>query len=86
MGILKDLKIIKHSLLRQTYFAELEETNDSDTFDSKASCPVCLIPDNYMYNKGFYMNGQKVHRIIIGVAAVAFVGYGVYQGLKKMRH
>jgi GR25 family glycosyltransferase involved in LPS biosynthesis len=81
---MKGLTIIKHALLRQTYFAEVEESDDSDTFDSKLSCPVCLIPDNYLYNGGIYMNGQNLHRVLVGVAAAAFVGYGVYKGMKKL--
>ena len=82
---LKGMTIIKHPKLRQTYFAELEGTDDSDTFDSKFSCPVCLIPDNYMYNGGVYMDGRKLHRLLIGVSAATFIGVGVYYGLKKGR-
>jgi high-affinity Fe2+/Pb2+ permease len=37
-----------------------------------------------MYNGGFYMSGYNVHRVIVGVAAAAFIGYGIYRGMKKL--
>ncbi len=80
---LKGLKVIRHSKLRQTYFAEVEKTDDSDTFDTKFSCPVCLIPDNYMFT-GFFMSNLQLHRAAVGVAAAGIVGYGLYQGWKKL--
>lgn len=77
---MKGMTIINHPTLRQSYFAERDETDDSDTFDSKYSCPVCLIPDNYMWN-GFYYSNEQVHRILVGVAAAGVVGYAVYKKL-----
>jgi glycosyl transferase family 25 len=79
---LKGLRIIRHWALRMTYFAEQTEENDSDTFDSKKSCPVCYIPDNFP-EVGFYMPYWRLSRMIVGATALGFVGYGAYLGMKK---
>lgn len=81
---LKGLRLIRHSALRQTYFAEVEKTDDSDTFDTKFSCPVCMIPDNYLFT-GFFMSNLQLHRAAVGAAAAGIIGYGLYQGWKKLR-
>jgi glycine/D-amino acid oxidase-like deaminating enzyme len=79
---LKNLKIIKHWALRMRYFQELNEIEDSDTFDGKKSCPVCFIPDNYP-QVGFYMPYWKLIEILIGMSALGVVGFGAYLGMKK---
>jgi hypothetical protein len=79
---LKGLRVIKHWALRMTYFAEANEREDSDTFDGKKSCPLCAIPDYYQQH-GFYMPYWKLTRMFVGGAALGFVAYGAYLGMKK---
>jgi glycosyl transferase family 25 len=77
---LKGLYIIKHDAFRMTYFAEVEQVEDSNTMNSTFSetCPVCVIPDFYQ-NEGFYLNYHNFSRMAVAVAALAFVGYGYYK-------
>jgi GR25 family glycosyltransferase involved in LPS biosynthesis len=81
---MKGLRVIRHASLRVTYFAEAEEGDDSDTFDTRLSCPVCLVPDNYLFT-GMFMTRTQIHRAAIGALAAGFIGYGVYLGMKKLR-
>jgi hypothetical protein len=78
---IKGLRILRHSALRMTYAAEEKENMDSDTFDSRKSCPVCYIPDRYP-EVGFYMSYNKLYRMMVGLTAVGFVGYGWWLGQK----
>lgn len=77
---LKGLYIIKHEAFRMTYFSEIEEVADSNTMNSTfaETCPVCVIPDNYMWD-GFYINYHQASRTLVALAALAFVGYGYYK-------
>lgn len=79
----KGLKIIKHWALRMRYAAELTQEDDSDTFDTMKSCPLCYLPDNYP-DHGFYISYDKLTRILIGVTALGFVGYGYYRSKKTV--
>jgi hypothetical protein len=79
---LKGLRIIKHWALRMGYFAELTEEADSDTFDSKKSCPVCYIPDD-LGDDGFYMTYDSMARMTAGLVALGFVGLGAYMGMRR---
>jgi hypothetical protein len=80
---LKGLRIIRHASLRQSYFAELGKTEDSDTFDSRDSCPVCIVPDNFMYT-GYYLSPVQAHRASVALLAIGIIGYGIYRGWKKL--
>jgi hypothetical protein len=79
---MRGLRIIKHWALRIGYFQELTLEDDSDTFDSRKSCPVCYIPDDYP-DVGFYMSYERLTRMFVGATALAVVGYGAYLGMKK---
>jgi hypothetical protein len=79
---LKGLKVVRHAGLRMTYFAELEEEGDSDTFDSMKSCPVCYIPDDYS-ERGFYMSYWRMNRMVVGLAAVGVIGYAWWRSSKN---
>jgi len=74
---LKGLMIVKHPKLRMTYFQELTESDDSDTFDSFLSCPVCIVPDKYPYS-GLYIPNAILERGLVAIAALGFVGAGLY--------
>lgn len=82
---LKGLRIVRHWALRMGYHQELTLEEDSDTFDSRKSCPVCYIPDNYP-EVGFYMSYGRFVRMIVGATALGFVGYGAYLGMKRRSH
>jgi GR25 family glycosyltransferase involved in LPS biosynthesis len=73
---LKSLRIIQHPALRMSYFAEQADEMDSDTFDSRKSCPVCYIPDDFT-DHGFYMTYWKFNRVMAGLLAVGIVGAGL---------
>lgn len=81
---LKGLKIVKHPALRMGYFAELTEEQDSDTFDSRKSCPVCQIPDNQP-EVGFQMSYMRLGGIIAAMSALSIVGLGGWLSGKKFR-
>ena len=74
---LHGLKIIRHSQLRMKYSMELTQSDDSDTFDSFKSCPVCMIPDTFP-NTGLYMSSQTLERALISISAVGLILYGLY--------
>lgn len=74
---LNGLKIIKHSQLRMMYSMELTQSDDSDTFDSFKSCPVCMIPDSFL-STGLYMSSQTIERAIISITALSIILYGLY--------
>ena len=80
---LKGLKLIRHWALRMTYFAELTEGDDSDTWDSRNSCPVCYIPDRYP-QVGFYMSYMRLGSILAAGAALGFVSLAGYVSGKKL--
>ena len=75
---MKGLRIIRHASLRQSYFAELDKTDDSDTFDSRDSCPVCTVPNDFMYT-AYYLAPYQLHRASVAILAVGIIGYGVYR-------
>lgn len=79
---LKGLRIVKHWSLRMGYEAERTEELDSDTFDSRKSCPTCYVPDN-MDDVGFYMTYYKLNRMAVGLAALAVVGLGGWLAAKR---
>ncbi len=80
--MLKGLKIVKHSALRIGYAAEVTEAEDSDTFDTRKSCPVCVVPDT-MIEDGFYMSYWKMWRATVGLAALGAVAVGAFLGSKR---
>lgn len=75
----KNLQIISHPSLRMTYFAERDASEDSDTFDSLKSCPVCVVPDT-MREDGLYISYNKLARILVGVSALAAISIGAMLG------
>ncbi len=79
---LKGLRIIQHWALRLSYEAEEAEAMDSDTFDSRKSCPVCYIPDDYP-NHGFYVSYGKAYRAMAGLVALGIVGAGYFVAGRK---
>ena len=81
-SLFKGLKIIKHSDLRIQYAAELTEEDDSDTFDTRKSCPVCVVPDP-MTEHGFYMSYNYMWRAMVGAAALSAVALGAFLGAKR---
>lgn len=81
-ALFKGLQIVKHSALRMGYAAEITEADDSDTFDSRKSCPVCVVPDT-MLEDGFYMSYHSMWRAIVGAAAFSAVALGAFLGSKR---
>lgn len=81
-SLVKGLKIVKHVSLRIQYAAELTEEDDSDTFDTRKSCPVCVVPDP-MTEHGFYMSYHSMWRAIVGAAALSAVALGAFLGAKR---
>lgn len=81
-SLVKGLKIVKHSDLRIGYAAEITEAEDSDTFDNRKSCPVCVVPDT-MIEDGFYMSYWKMWRATVGLAALGAVAVGAFLGAKR---
>lgn len=81
-SLFKGLKIVKHSSLRMTYAAEITEAEDSDTFDTRKSCPVCVVPDP-MQEHGFYMSYHSMWRALVGAAALSAVAVGAFLGSKR---
>jgi hypothetical protein len=79
---LRGLKLVRHAGIRMTYFAEVAEEADSDTFDSIKSCPTCYIPDDF-YEHGFYLSYWKLNRMLVGLAAVGVVGYAWWRSTKN---
>ena len=73
---LNKLKIIRHPDLRMKYSMELTQSDDSDTFDSFKSCPVCMIPDTFP-STGLYMSAQTLERAMISISAIIIVLYGL---------
>jgi hypothetical protein len=57
---------------------ELTLSDDSDTFDSFKSCPVCMIPDSFP-ESGLYMTPQTIERVIISIGAISIIVYGLIQ-------
>ena len=81
---IKGLKMIRHPSLRMPFSMEFKKENDSDTFDSRLSCPVCYIPDNYA--RSMYMfkrNGYPAYAV--SALAVAIVGYGLWKMLRNTK-
>ena len=74
---LKGLKLIRHPNLRMRYSMEITQQDDSDTFDSFKSCPVCMIPDSFL-TSGLYISGQTTERAIISLGALGIILYGLY--------
>jgi hypothetical protein len=81
---LKGLRIVKHWSLRMGYFAEQTEEADSDTFDSKKSCPVCYVPDD-LPDVGAFISYDSMARMTAGLVALGFVGLGAYIGVLRRR-
>jgi len=73
---LKGLKILRHSDLRMKYSMELSQEDDSDTFDSFKSCPVCMIPDTFP-NTGLYMSPIVLERAIISIIVIGIFTTGL---------
>jgi hypothetical protein len=78
---LKGLYIIKHDQFRMTYFAEVEQVEDSNTMNSTfaETCPVCVIPDRYP-EVGMYLNYYQASRMAVALGALAVIGYGYWKG------
>jgi hypothetical protein len=74
---LKGLKLIRHADLRIQYSMELSQSDDSDTFDSFKSCPVCMIPDTFP-STGMYLSSTTLERAVISVIALGIIGAGFY--------
>uniref|UniRef100_A0A6C0HES4 Glycosyl transferase family 25 domain-containing protein n=1 Tax=viral metagenome TaxID=1070528 RepID=A0A6C0HES4_9ZZZZ len=76
-SVLKGLRLISHSDLRMKYSMELTSSSDSDTFDSYKSCPVCIVPDNFL-NTGLYLSSGTLERAVISISALLIIAYGFY--------
>jgi GR25 family glycosyltransferase involved in LPS biosynthesis len=74
---LKDLRLICHHDLRMKYSMELTKSSDSDTFDSYKSCPVCIVPDNFL-NTSLYLSSGTLERAVISISALLIIAYGFY--------
>lgn len=74
---LKNLTILRHSGLRVPYEIEFTEGDDSDTFDSMKSCPLCRIPDNFLETHTVRTN-QQLARAAAGIIALSIIGTGAY--------
>jgi len=74
---LKGLKLIRSSELRIKYSMELSTSNDSDTFDSYKSCPVCIVPDTFP-STGLYLSPATFERAVISLTALGIVAVGLY--------
>jgi hypothetical protein len=67
-----------------TYSMESTQLDDSDTFDSFKSCPVCMIPDSFPLT-GIYISGQTIERSLISIITLGIIVYGLYN-LKTSRN
>jgi hypothetical protein len=74
---LKELRLICHYDLRMKYSMELAKSSDSDTFDSYKSCPVCIVPDNFL-NTSLYLSSGTLERAVISISALLIIAYGFY--------
>jgi len=74
---LKNLTIIRYGSFRVPYEIEFTDEEDSDTFDTIESCPVCSIPDDYL-ETFIAMPKEKFYRGCIGVLALGIVLMGTY--------
>jgi len=81
-SLLKGLRIIKHPYLRMTYSMENSTTNDSDTFESRRSCPVCYVPDNYA-NVLYMLHKDSYTVRAVQLSLLLALGYGAWRVLKK---
>jgi hypothetical protein len=79
----KLFNIVRYEGLRVGYGSEDADENDSDTFDTAKSCPVCYVPDD-LPKQGFYMSYEKMARMMVGIGAFAFVYYGWIKGQGKV--
>lgn len=73
---LKGLKVVRHFDLRIRYSMEITKTDDSDTFDSFKSCPVCMIPDSFPHT-GLYMSPVVLERALVSVVVIGIVVAGL---------
>jgi hypothetical protein len=73
---LNGLKIIRHPELRIKYSMELTKSDDSDTFDTYKSCPLCMIPDTFP-NTGIYISPLLLEKVIISLTALSIVALGL---------
>ena len=74
---LKGLKLIRNSELRMKYSMELTKSDDSDTFDSYKSCPVCIVPDTFP-STGLYLSPATYERAFISLTALSIIAIGLY--------
>jgi hypothetical protein len=81
---LKGLKIVRHPSLRIGYNAEYTKENDSDTFESRFSCPVCYVPDNYMDTLYILSkNGWPVRTLQVGTVLLGgYIAWRLYKQAK----
>lgn len=84
-GIAKlyNLSIVRFAQFRIPYEIEFTEGDDSDTFDSIKSCPLCRIPDNYM-DTFVAMPVERFYKNVGAGIAIAIVGVGAYIAYKKL--
>ena len=71
--------LLRHKNLRVQYMSEVAKENDSDTFFSEDTCPLCPLPDRL---DGVYMPYARVreHIAVFGAVAVVAVGYMLGSG------
>lgn len=81
---LKGLVIVRHPGLRIGYKMEYTLTNDSDTFESRYSCPVCYVPDDYLHSMYMISRDSWKMRAVQGVA-LAVAGYGLWSLYKRTK-
>ena len=74
---LKGLRLIRNEELRMKYSMELTTSNDSDTFDSYKSCPVCIVPDTFP-TTGIYISPATFERVAISLTSLGIIGFGFY--------
>lgn len=77
-------RIVRKADFRVPYSIEFTDGDDSDTFDTVKSCPVCFIPDNYKQTF-VAMPKEKFYRAVGGVAALGFVGLGLLLAMREGR-
>ena len=72
---LNNLTILRYGGFRIPYEIEFTEEDDSDTFDSMKSCPLCRVPDEHI-SEFLITPKVKFFKSVAGIAALGVVVCG----------
>lgn len=72
--------ILRSKKLDVKYMTQITEKQDSDTFMSIDTCPLCFIPDKL---EGIYLSDRKATEMGVSLAVIFTIGIGFVMGLRK---